>query len=99
MQFDVGLPGTAGAVEAIPELPLLLPIDPNVRTMVTPLGVGVPPVSGVSSIGVSYIASFNPLVGAIFVEVVLTNLLFVPVDPQNGFQIIVWRGLGGGPVL
>lgn len=102
LTLDVGLPGNAGAVPfagAPPLLPFPPPApDPDVRTLVIPLGVGVPPLSGIASIGVSYIPSALPGVGAPQVEVVLTNAAFIPNDPQAGFQIIVWRGIGGGPV-
>ena len=97
--LDPGLPGNAGAVPAVPEPPLLAPPDPDVRTMITPFGVGSPPLSGISSIGVEYVASLQPGVGATSIVVRLQNIAFVPTDPVNGFQIIVWRGLGGGPVL
>jgi len=96
--FDEGLPGNSGAVPALPEFPLVLPIDPDVRTNIMPLGVGVPPVSGIQAIGIAYIASLVQGVGATAIDIVLTNAAFVGQDPQNGFEIIVWRGLGGGPV-
>src|SRR5208337_4561192 len=50
--FDVGLPGNAGAVPFGPSPPLAP--DPDVRAMVTPLGTGAPPSSGITFIGVSY---------------------------------------------
>lgn len=96
--FDPGLPGLAGAVEPLPAFPQLLPIDPNVRTNIMPLGVGVPPVSGVSAIGFAYVASAIAGVGAIAIDIVLTNAAFIPLDPQRGFEIVIWKGLGGGPV-
>ena len=97
--LDPGLPGNAGAVPAVPEIPLLAPPDPDVRTMITPFGSGSPPMSGIATIGVSYLLSPLPGVGAFSILVVLENLGFIPTDPINGFQIVVWRGLGGGPVL
>lgn len=92
LTLDVGLIGNAGAVPAGPVPPF--PPDPDVRTMVTTFGVGSPPTSGIASIGVSYITSVVPGVGAFQVEVVTTNLAFLPLDPLAGFQIIVWRGQG-----
>jgi hypothetical protein len=96
LTLDVGLPGNAGAVPFGPSPPLAP--DPDVRTLIIPLGIGVPPLSGIASIGVSYIPSALPGVGAPQIEVVLANAAFITHDPQNGFQIIVWRGIGGGPV-
>lgn len=100
LTLDVGLPGNAGAVpffEPQPFPPPALPFapDPDVRTLVTPLGF---PLSGVASIGVSYIPSALTGVGAPQIEVVMTNAGFNPVDPSGGFLIVVWRGIGGGPV-
>jgi hypothetical protein len=102
LTLDVGLPGNAGAVPFAasplePPLPVFAP-DPDVRTLVIPLGVGIPPLSGIASIGVSYISSALTGVGAPQIEVVLTNAVFIPHDPKGGFQIIVWIGIGGGPV-
>lgn len=94
--LDRGLIGNAGAVEAVPKLPLVLPPDPNVRTIVTTLGV-VP--TGVFTIGVSYLLSFVPGVGARIVSVVMTDIALTPTDPLNGFAFMVLRGYGGGPVL
>lgn len=98
--FDPGLPGNAGAVEAIPELPLVAPADPNVRTSIMPIGVGVPPVSGIFAIGVFYLASLAVGVGVTGINIVMTTgPVFTPVDPSGGaFEITVWKGLGGGPV-
>jgi hypothetical protein len=96
LTLDVGLPGNAGAVPFGPSPPLAP--DPDVRTLVLPLGIGVPPLSGIASIGVSYLSSAAPGVGAPQIEVVLTNAAFIPEDPQAGFEIVVWRGIGGGPV-
>lgn len=104
LTLDVGLPGNAGAVPftsppvSPPVQPAFAP-DPDVRTLVTPLGAGVPPKSGVFTIGVSYIPSGLTGVGAPQIEIVTTTAALVPIDPKAGFQIIVWRGLGGGPVL
>ncbi len=101
--LDVGLPGNAGAVPfgqspLQPPLPPFPP-DPDVRTMITPLSFGgPPPLSNIVFIGVSYIPSALTGVGAPQIEVVLENPGAIPTDPVNGFQIIVWRGIGGGPV-
>lgn len=104
LTLDVGLPGNAGAVpfappHFAPPIPAPFAPDPDVRTLVTPFGVGNPPTSGVATIGVSYIPSASPGVGAPQIEVVMTNAGFVPHDPPGGFMIVVWRGIGGGPVL
>jgi hypothetical protein len=97
LTLDAGLPGNAGAVPFGPSPPLLP--DPDVRTLVVPLGIAVvPPLSGIASIGVSYIPSALAGVGAPQIEVVFTNAVFVPHDPKGGFLIVVWRGLGGGIV-
>jgi hypothetical protein len=96
LSFDPGLIGLAGAVEPLPIPPQVLPIDPNVRTNIMPLGVGVPPISGIFGIGFAYVAT---AAGAIAIDIVLTNPGLVPADPFNGFEIVIWKGLGGGPVL
>jgi len=99
LTLDVGLPGNAGAVPFAPSgpPPLFAP-DPDVRTMVTPISTGSPPASFVQSIGVSYIPSALSGVGAPQIEIAITEAVFTLFDPAGGFQIIVWRGLGGGPV-
>lgn len=94
MLFDPGLPGNAGAIEPFPPpafLPDVTP-DPNVRTLITPLGVGSPPVSNIATIGVSYSAGVGG-VGSRAVIVVMQNFGGILADPVNGFVIIVWRGL------
>jgi hypothetical protein len=94
MLFDVGLPGNAGAIEPFPPpsfLPDVTP-DPNVRTLITPLGAGSPPLSNISTIGVSYAANIGTI-GSIGVFVVMQNFGALLADPVNGFIIIVWRGL------
>ena len=96
LTLDEGLPGNAGAVPFGPSPPLAP--DPDVRTLILPIGVGVPPVSGVHAIGVAYNPSGISGVGAFQIFIVLTNMVFALVEPVNGFQIIVWRGLGGGVV-
>jgi hypothetical protein len=97
LTLDPGLPGNAGAVPFGPAPPLSP--DPDVRTLIQPLGAGAPPVTGIFTTGVSYIPSAVTGVGAPQVEVVLTDTAFAPLDPVNGFTIVVWRGLGGGVVL
>ena len=91
LTLDEGLPGNAGAVPALS--PPLLPNDPDVRSSITPLGLG-PLLSGIAAIGVQYIASVLPGVGATQIEVVTTNAAFNPEDPKGGFLIVVWRGQG-----
>jgi hypothetical protein len=95
--LDTGLPGNAGAVPAA-NAPLPTP-DPDVRTLVTPLGVGAPPSSGVAFIGVSYNPAAGPGIGARSVEIVLQAPGGAFIDPVGGVYVVVWRGLGGGPVL
>lgn len=104
LTLDVGLPGNAGAVpfappHFAPPIPAPFAPDPDVRTLVTPFGIGNPPISGVASIGVSYIPSASPGVGAPQIEIVMTSAAGNPTDPAGGFMIVVWRGIGGGPVL
>lgn len=89
LTLDVGLPGNAGAVP-IGIGPF---INPDVRTMVTTRGSGVPPVSPVATIAVTYIPSLAPGVGANRVLIVMTDLTATLVDPPAGFEIIVWRVL------
>ncbi|HYX21863.1 MAG TPA: hypothetical protein VFA98_13535 [Thermoanaerobaculia bacterium] len=97
LTLDVGLPGNAGAVPFGPAPPLLP--DPDVRSLVVPIGSGAPPpLSGVARIGVSYIPSAVTGVGAPQLEVVLTSAGGTTVDPVGGFLLIVWRGIGGGVV-
>jgi hypothetical protein len=101
LTLDAGLPGNAGAVPFAasslqPPAPAFPP-DPDVRTMVTPITT-FPAVAFVQSIGVSYIPSALSGVGAPQIEIVITEAVFLPFDPANGFQVVVWRGLGGGPV-
>lgn len=94
--LDRGLIGNAGAVEAVPEPPLAPPpTDPNVRTVVTLLGV-IP--TGVVTIGVSYILSLVPGVGARAISIVTSNIGLAQIDPVDGFAFLVLRGYGGGPV-
>lgn len=88
--LDEGLIGNAGAVPPGP----VPPIDPDVRTSIIPIGVGVPPLSGVASIGVAYITSPVPGVGATEVLVRMTTAAFNGIDPAGGFYIIIWRGQG-----
>lgn len=94
LTFDEGLSGNAGAVPALS--PPLLPNDPDVRTSVIPLPDAIlPPNTGISAVGVTYITSVTPGVGAFQIEVVMTDVAFNPVDPTGAaFLIIVWRGQG-----
>jgi len=96
LTLDVGLPGNAGAVPFGPSPPLAP--DPDVRTMVLPLAIGEPPLSTITSIGVSYIPSALSGVGAPQIEIAMTEPVFILADPPGGFQIIVWRGFGGGVI-
>ena len=95
LTLDEGLPGNAGAVPAVGLTPPPLPPDPDVRTVITCLAGPVPPpLSDISAIGVTYITSPVPGVGAFQIEVVTTNIAFLPTDPAGGFMIVVWRGQG-----
>jgi hypothetical protein len=96
LTLDVGLPGNAGAVPFGPSPPLLP--DPDVRTLVIPFGSNGIPLTGIGSIGVSYIPSAVTGVGAPQVEIVLCGSTLVPTDPVDGFEVVVWRGLGGGVI-
>lgn len=71
-----------------------LPPDPDVRTLITPIGIGVPPLSGIAAFAVAYETSILPGVGATQIQVVMTNLAFTPTDPTGGFAITIWRGQG-----
>lgn len=94
--LDPGLIGNAGAVEFNPQLPLVPPpADPNVRTIVTVLGIAP---TGTFTLAVTYFRSLVPGVGATTVGVSITDLLLSPLDPPAGFAFIVLRGYGGGPV-
>lgn len=91
LTLDEGLIGNAGAVPAGP----VPPLDPDARTLITPIGVGVPPLSGVIKSAVAYITSPAPGVGATVVSVAMTSPGgVVGVDPTGGFYIVVWRGQG-----
>jgi hypothetical protein len=99
LQFDAGLIGIAGAIEPLPIPPQVLPIDPNVRTNIMPLGLGFLPLSGIFGIAFAYVVSPVNGVGAIIIDIVLTNAAFILEDPLGlAFEIVVWKGLGGGPV-
>ena len=90
LTLDEGLIGNAGAVPPGP----IPPMDPDVRTLITTIGAGVPPLSGVTRIGVAYLTSLTSGVGATVVSVVMTNVAGVAADPEGGFYIVVWRGQG-----
>ena len=95
LTLDVGLPGNAGAVPPVlGQFGPPLPQDPDVRTLIVPIGIGAPPLSGIVAIGVAYETSAVPGVGATQIQVVTTNGGFVPIDPKGGFEIVVWRGQG-----
>jgi hypothetical protein len=87
LTLDAGLIGNAGAVP-----PGLSPIsDPNVRTMLTMRGAGVPPISNIVAKGVLYVLS--PAVGVGADQIIVTTQTFplALADPNGGFEIIVWR--------
>jgi len=89
LTLDEGLPGNAGAVP-----PGLSPInDPNVRTMITMRGAGVPPISNITATAVLYLVSPAVGVGADQILVVTRTNPPAPADPVAGFEMIVWRVL------
>lgn len=83
LTFDPGLPGEAGAVN-----------PDEARTIVTPRSAGgPPPVSGVAAIGVTYIVSATPGIGATQVEITLQTIAGAFVDPAGlAFEVVVFRG-------
>ncbi len=86
LTLDEGLPGNAGAVQ-----PGASPINnPNVRTMITVRGSGVPPVSPIATQAVLYVNSPTPGVGADQLLIVMQNIVPTFADPPAGFEIIVW---------
>lgn len=89
LTLDEGLPGNAGAVP--PGTSLIS--DPNVRTMLTMRGAGVPPVSNIVASAVLYLLSPAIGVGADQILVVTQGFPLAPADPIAGFEIIVWRVL------
>jgi hypothetical protein len=97
LTLDTGLPGNAGAVPIAD--PPFATLEPETRTLVTPLGVGAPPSSNIAFVGVSYIAALGVGIGARAVEIVTQTPLGAFVDPPGGLYVCVWRGLGGGPVV
>jgi hypothetical protein len=87
LTLDEGLPGNAGAVP-----PGVAPInDPDVRTVVTTRGSGVPPISPIATIAVLYPNSPVPGVGADQILIVMQNTAPILADPPAGFELIVWR--------
>ena len=89
LTLDEGLPGNAGAVP-----PGLSPInDPNVRTMLTMRGAGVPPASNIVASAVLYLLSPAPGVGADQILITTQTFPLALADPVAGFEIIVWRVL------
>jgi hypothetical protein len=103
LPFDAGLIGNAGAVQPIPVQVPGFPADPtpdpDVRSVVTLRG---PFPTGIFNIATRYVFA-SAAVGAVSVEVVFANASNVLTDPPaGGFDIIVWKGLGGdraGPQL
>jgi hypothetical protein len=75
-------------------------LDPDVRSVVIVRG---PFPSGIFNISVRYVASATVGVGAPVMGVMLANAGNVLTDPPaTGFDVIVWKGLGGdraGPQL
>lgn len=102
--LDPGLIGNAGAVQALPVQVPGFPPDatpnPDVRSIVTVRG---PFPSGIFNIAVRYTTDPAAGVGAIAIQVLLANAANVLTDPPvGGFDILVWKGLGGdraGPQL
>lgn len=89
LTLDEGLPGNAGAVP-----PGTSPInDPNVRTMITMRGAGVPPASNIVATAVLYALSPTPGVGADQLIIATQTFPLMLADPVAGFEIIVWRVL------
>jgi hypothetical protein len=89
LTLDEGLPGNAGAVP-----PGTSPInDPNVRTMLTMRGLGVPPKSNIVATGILYLLSPTLGVGADQIIVTTQTFPLALADPNGGFEIIVWRVL------
>lgn len=102
--LDQGLIGNAGAVQGlpvqVPGFPADLTPDPDVRSVVMVRG---PFPTGIFNIAVRYITSPFAGVGAPAVQVLFANAGNVLTDPPvGGFDLIVWKGLGGdraGPQL
>lgn len=85
--LDPGLIGNAGAVPPVGAATL-----DTVRTVVQPRGAGVPPVSGIGTIAVTYIQSPIVGVGDPIIEVTMETNMLVFADPP-AFEIIVFKGL------
>jgi hypothetical protein len=89
LTLDPGVPGNAGAVD-----PGVAPLsEPEMRCLITPRGVGAPPVSGIAFQSVSYILSPAPGVGADQIEITMQNGAAAFTDPAGGFELIVWKGI------
>jgi hypothetical protein len=86
LTLDEGLPGNAGAVQ--PGTTLIS--DPNVRTMITTRGAGVPPASNIVATAVLYLLSPAPGVGADQILVAMQTFPLGLADPVAGFEMIVW---------
>lgn len=86
LNLDEGLPGNAGAVQ-----PGAGPIvNPNVRSLITPRGAGVPPVSLVATSAVLYLLSPVAGVGADQIVIVTQTFPLALVDNPAGLEIIIW---------
>lgn len=85
--LDPGLIGNAGAVPPVGAATL-----DTVRTVIQPRGVGIPPVSGIATIAVSYIQSPIVGVGDPIIEVTMETIALAFVDPP-AFEIMVFKGL------
>jgi len=87
LQLDAGLPGNAGAVP-----PGVSPLaNPNVRTLITTRGAGIPPIPNIVTKAVDYLLSPVPGVGADRILVVMQTFPIALADPAGGFEIVVWR--------
>jgi hypothetical protein len=87
LQLDAGLPGNAGAVP-----PGVAPFsNPNVRTVISTRGAGIPPIPNIVTKAVNYLLSPVPGVGADRILVVTQTFPLALADPAGGFEIITWR--------
>jgi hypothetical protein len=86
LTLDEGLPGNAGAVQ----LGLAPILNPNVFTMVTPRGSGVPPASNIGTVGVLWVASFIPGVGDPRLVISTETIPLALADSPAGLEVIIW---------